>query len=139
MNEIGGDIGEQYLGAEFGWPGIAAIHSDSAGGCQVAGGIFFAAWHAGVALPREPCRVDDSPGFRRAAAEDRQLIAAGGDVVERAAGVEVGVATEVFERQQDVLYGIANIADEAIALVIGGIAEASSAGQQLEVVRWSEG
>ena len=59
--------------------------------------------------------------------------------MEWTSGVEVGIAAEVFEWQQDMLDGVADIADEAIALVIGGIAEACSAGEQLEVVWWSEG
>lgn len=67
------------------------------------------------------------------------MIAAGGDVVEWTAGVEVGIAAEVFEWQQDMLDGVADIADEAIAPVIGGIPKACSAGEQLEVVWWSEG
>ncbi len=58
--------------------------------------------------------------------------------MEWTAGVEVGVAAEVFEREQDMLDGVADIADEAVAPVICGIAKPCSAGQQLKVVRWSE-
>src|SRR5881296_1027045 len=66
---------------------------------------------------------------------DRQLVARLGHVVERAGCGEVGISREVTLRQDDVLRGIADVTEEAMAPIVERAAEARAAGEQLELVR----
>src|SRR2546422_10075492 len=66
---------------------------------------------------------------------DRQLVARLGHIVERTASGEVGIARKVTLRQDDVLRGIADVTEEAMAPIVECAAEARAAREQLELLR----
>src|SRR5437667_4049572 len=66
---------------------------------------------------------------------DRQLVARLGHIVERTASEEVGIARKVTLRQDNVLRGIADVTEEAMAPIVERAAEARAAREQLELVR----
>src|SRR5690606_23188130 len=75
---------------------------------------------------------DDAPGFRRGNGIDAELVSRFGHVVQAAAGDEGGIAVEVMRRQDDVLGGVADVAEETVAPVVKGSPEAGAPGLESE-------
>src|SRR5262245_5471933 len=66
---------------------------------------------------------------------NRQLVTRLSHVVERTARGQVRIAREITLRKDDVLRGIANVTEEAMAPIVECAAEMRAAGEQLEVLR----
>ena len=132
MNQVASDLGQKHLLPKLRRIRIASINRDTASRRHKSLRILFATRHARITLIRQSSRIDDSPRFRRTAAEHRNLVARYGHIVHRTADIQSRVAYDGLLRQHNVLNRIANIADEAITQVIECIAKASSPGKQFE-------
>ena len=107
--------------------GAAAITGDTAGCGDDTGADEFAARHVDVPLTCPALGAHHAPRFRRGDGIHRQLIAGLRHVIDRTARRERFVAREIAGGQNNVLGGIADVAEEAVAPVIKRTAKACAA------------
>src|SRR5262249_27175081 len=134
VDEVAGDFADEDVAAErFGIRG-AAIDADPAAAGPIASTNQLAAGHVGL-LECPSLGAEFAPGFGRADAIDAELIARFGTVVNKTGDDQVRIALHVCERQDDMLHGVADIAEEAVAPVVEAGPVALAAANRFDLFR----
>lgn len=82
VDEVAGDFADEELTAIGIGIGVAPVDGGGAGGGHKPCGVFFAAGDEGVSLTGEALSIEQAPRFGRTGAEDGDLIAEAGDVLQ---------------------------------------------------------
>ena len=134
MDEIIGDFACKNLTAIFRGIGGPAINRDACRRGKNPARHELAARSA-VVLRHPAARPKIAPGFPGTDPQDRQRIAGFTHVVNGIGHLEVGISPRQRAVEDDVLRGIANIAEEAVAPIIEPVAKAGTPGDRFDFSR----